>query len=55
MAATAKRPSPENRDQWIERLGVIVSTIEQMEDDERLALFTYIKSRYAKFWPSDGY
>lgn len=40
---------------WINRLSVVLCTLEQMEPDERLAAFRFLKSKYSKEWPSDTY
>ena len=40
---------------WIERLGIVLQTIDEMGPEERYAAFKYIKSRYTKFWPNDSY
>lgn len=47
------RPGPV--DQWIERLGVVLRAVDQMEQTERSAAFAFLKSRYRGDWPSDTY
>lgn len=42
-------------DDWINRLAIVLCTIEKMETDERLAAFRFMKSKYSKEWPSDSY
>lgn len=40
---------------WIDRLSVVLKTLEEMEADERRAAFSFLKSRYSAEWPSDTY
>lgn len=42
-------------DEWIERLGAVLQTVEKMGPDERHAAFRYMKDRYPKNWPNDSY
>ena len=58
----AKKPEPmqviEVKDyghDWVNRLAVVLSTLDKMEERERSATFSFLKSKYAKDWPSDNY
>lgn len=39
----------------LDRLKIIVYAVEAMAEDERMRAFTYLKSRYSKYIPSDNY
>lgn len=47
-----RRGAPE---EWIERLGVLLKTIEAMDPEERTASLAYAKSRFRSDWPGDTY
>jgi hypothetical protein len=40
---------------WVERLGSVLLSLENMEKDERHAALKYIKSVYSQEWPPDNY
>jgi hypothetical protein len=40
---------------WVDRLAIVLRTMDTMESDERLATLRFIKSKYGKEWPSDSY
>lgn len=42
-------------DDWINRLAVMMVTLEKMEPRERLAAFRFAKSKFEAEWPSDTY
>lgn len=42
-------------DQWIKRLTDLIDAVEKMGPRERHAALVYLKSRYAKDWPTDNY
>lgn len=55
---TKKRPTisvtvPDTGHHDINRLAVIVDRLEAMDATERHRTFGYLKSRYAKDWPTD--
>ena len=42
-------------DDWVNRLAVVLITMDQMEPEERLATLRFLKSKYSKEWPIDNY
>lgn len=42
-------------DDWINRLAVVMITMEKMGPDERSACLKFMKSKFSKEWPSDSY
>lgn len=56
--ASTTRPAPPTKaspDQWVQRLGVLLNTLDAMDPDERAAALSYAKSRFRMEWPSDSY
>lgn len=42
-------------DDWVNRLAVVLITMDKMAPDERSATLKYLKSKYSAEWPSDSY
>jgi len=55
MASKPKPQAPRNPEAWIDRLTMVLRTMDAMDSDERFAALKYLKSKYSKEWPSDSY
>lgn len=42
-------------DQWIPRLTTLLQTVDAMDQDERAAAFSFLKSKYREQWPSENF
>lgn len=60
MRPMKKEPAPlivvrKSPEEWIGRLGQLLTVLEAMDSDERSAALKYAKARYSSEWPSDSY
>jgi hypothetical protein len=59
MAMTTPQAKPATKatpEQWIERLTIVLKTMDAMDAAERSAALRYIKSKYSNEWPTmDSY
>ena len=42
-------------DDWVNRLAVMLITMDKMDPTERGATLKFLKSKYSADWPSDSY